>query len=116
MTRTEGNSSLDNVKLRAQDINAAFADREVKAVFASIRILPFIDINIIKNNPKIFMGYSDTTTMLTYFNLLGLVTFNGPSVMASFSQAENLPKEFTQHVYDILFKSSPTCEYPFFGS
>jgi muramoyltetrapeptide carboxypeptidase LdcA involved in peptidoglycan recycling len=62
------------------------------------------------------MGYSDTTTMLTYFNLLGLVTFNGPSVMAGFSQAENLPKEFTQHVYDILFKSSPIYEYPFFGS
>lgn len=46
---------------------AAFEDKSIKAVFSciggyeSIRIVPYIDFDTIRNNPKIFMGYSDTT-------------------------------------------------------
>jgi muramoyltetrapeptide carboxypeptidase LdcA involved in peptidoglycan recycling len=46
---------------------AAFKDPNIKAIIStiggeeSIRILPYIDFELIKNNPKIFMGYSDTT-------------------------------------------------------
>jgi muramoyltetrapeptide carboxypeptidase LdcA involved in peptidoglycan recycling len=121
MTRASGNSSLKNAELRAKDINDAFADKDVKAIFVSIggddsiRILPFINEDIIKTNPKIFIGYSDTTTMLTYFNQLGLITFNGPSIMAGFSQSESLPKEFIKHAYEILFNSFSTYEYPVFS-
>ncbi len=120
-TRAVGDPSLANAKLRAKDINDAFADKEVNAILVSIggddsvRILPFLDKEVIANNPKILMGYSDTTTLLTYINQLGLVTFNGPSVMAGFSQMESLPDAFKQHVYDILFSPSDTYEYPHFG-
>lgn len=82
----------NNPGLRAKDINDAFADNEIEAVFASIggdesiRILPFLNLEVILNNPKILMGYSDTTTLLTYLNFKGLVTFHGPSVMAGWAQ------------------------------
>ena len=52
---------------RAQDLMDAFKDKNIKAIFTmiggddSIRIIPFIDQQIIKENPKLFIGYSDTT-------------------------------------------------------
>lgn len=121
-TRAVSDQSLENAERRAKDINDAFADNDVKAIFASIggddavRILPFLNEEVISSNPKIFMGYSDTTTILAYLNQLGLVTFNGPSVMAGFSQMENLPETFKQHVYDILFTISETYSYPSFST
>jgi len=51
----------NNPEFRAKDINDAFANPEVKAIFTtiggddSIRILPYIDTEIVKNNPKIFL-------------------------------------------------------------
>lgn len=110
-----------NPKMRADDINAAFADKEVKAIFAtiggddSVRILPFIDPKVITGNPKILMGYSDTTTLNTLGNLLGLVTFNGPSIMAGFSQMENLPSAYEEHTMQMLFQPSQTYEYSSYG-
>lgn len=89
--RADNDYLFQNPRARAKDINDAFADVEVNAIFASIggddsiRILPFLDPVTIKKNPKILMGYSDTTTLLTYINQMGLVTFNGPSVMAGIS-------------------------------
>lgn len=106
-----------NPQIRAKDINNAFADPEVKAIFTSIggddsiRILPFLDKKIIADNPKILMGYSDTTTLHAYCNQLGLVTFYGPSIMAGFSQMKSLPSNFKEHVREMLFEPKETYEY-----
>ncbi|MFA4890966.1 MAG: S66 peptidase family protein [Candidatus Gracilibacteria bacterium] len=106
-----------NPQSRAKDINDAFADTEVKAIFSSIggtdsiRILPFIDKKIIIDNPKILMGYSDTSTLHTFLNLQGLVTFYGPSIMAGFSQMKNLSESFENHVREILFEPKESYEY-----
>ena len=69
---------------RAADINALFADPEVKAIFAlrggygSCRILPLLDYDLIRANPKPFIGYSDITAMhLAILVKAGLVTFHG---------------------------------------
>lgn len=105
-----------NPKMRADDINKAFADKEIKAIIASIggedsiRILKFLDKKIIKSNPKIFMGYSDTTSLNTFINQLGIVTFNGPSVMAGFSQMNNFPDSVI-HVNEMLFNSPSSYVY-----
>jgi muramoyltetrapeptide carboxypeptidase LdcA involved in peptidoglycan recycling len=122
-TRLSADELYMNPNLRASDINAAFADKEVKAIFSTIggddsmRILPYLDSEIIKDNPKIFMGYSDTTTMLVYMNLLGLVSFHGPAIMAGFSQIESLPIKFKEHLTQFLFNNYNGYEYkayPFF--
>jgi muramoyltetrapeptide carboxypeptidase LdcA involved in peptidoglycan recycling len=109
-------------RARAKDINDAFADKEVKAIFAtiggddSVRLLPFLDRKLISENPKILMGYSDTTTLLTFGNISGFVTFNGPSIMAGFSQMENLSEDFKQHVHDMLFTPTETYEFKQYDS
>src|SRR3989344_1771829 len=90
----------ENHQVRAKDINDAFVNPENKAIFASIggddsvRILPFLDKNIIVNNPKILMGYSDTSTLHVFLSLQGLVSFYGPSIMAGFLQMNSLSKFF----------------------
>lgn len=107
----------NNPRARAEDINMAFADPEVKGIITaiggddSIRILPFLDKNIIQKNPKLFMGYSDATVLLVYLNQLGLISFHGPSVMAGFAQTKNLPKAFEEHVNSFLFNSFESFEY-----
>jgi muramoyltetrapeptide carboxypeptidase LdcA involved in peptidoglycan recycling len=106
-----------NPQVRANDINAAFADPKVKAVFASIggddsvRILPFLDKKVIAENIKILMGHSDTSTLHVFANLQELVTFYGPSIMAGFSQMESLSKSFKSHVREILFEPKESYEY-----
>jgi len=106
-----------NPEFRAKDINDAFADEEVKAIFVSIggddsvRILPFLDSENIRKNPKIIIGYSDTTTLLTYFNQLGLITLHGPAIMAGFSQWNSLGEKFQEHIKTILFENPEQYTY-----
>jgi len=119
--RASGEFLASHPEFRAKDINDAFADVEVKAIFASIggddsvRILPFLNSDLIQNNPKIVMGYSDTTSLLTFINQLGMVTFYGPSIMAGFSQAESLPGSFTEHIKQMLFSPQAPLEYTSYG-
>ncbi|MGH3658065.1 MAG: S66 family peptidase [Micromonosporaceae bacterium] len=72
---------------RARDINAAFADPEIASVMASIggddqiTVLPYLDEELIRANPKPFFGFSDNTNFLTYLWRLGIVGYHGGSVM-----------------------------------
>jgi muramoyltetrapeptide carboxypeptidase LdcA involved in peptidoglycan recycling len=81
-----------NPKARAEDLMAAFADPSIKAVFStiggddSVRILPYLDLSVIRNNPKIFMGYSDTTVTHLACYKAGLTSFYGPSFMSGFAE------------------------------
>ena len=115
--RMDADFLRENPRIRAKDINDAFADPIVKAIFASIggddsvRILPFLDKDIVAKNPKILMGYSDNTTLHVFNNQQGLVSFYGPSIMAGFSQMENLPESFKNNVHDILFEPKENYEY-----
>ena len=82
---------------RAADLNAAFADPKVDAVwclrggYGTSRILPYLDYETIRKNPKAFIGYSDiTATLNAIHRLTGLVTFHGPvadSMMSEYSLA-----------------------------
>jgi muramoyltetrapeptide carboxypeptidase len=72
-------------KARAADINAFFADRTVAAVhpirggWGSSRLLPYLDFDVVRRNPKVLLGYSDITTLLLAVHAkTGLVTFHGP--------------------------------------
>ncbi|MFD2178323.1 S66 family peptidase [Veronia pacifica] len=107
-TKMSQEEVYNSPQARADDINRAFADPEIKAIVAtiggsdSVRILKYLDTDVIKKNPKIVMGYSDFTTVAIYLNKLGLVTFLGPSVMAGFSQFHNFSSQYQQYVADVL--------------
>lgn len=115
--RMEAEFLYHNPKVRAEDINRAFADPEVKAIIAtiggddSVRILRYLDPGLMRNNPKILMGFSDMTTLLVYGNLQGLITFQGPSLMAGLAQWHNFPEAFSRHVKTMLFEGPDSYAY-----
>jgi len=82
---------------------------EVTAVFSaiggddSIRILPYVDLDVIRDNPKIFMGYSDTTISHLIMHKAGLCSFYGPSVMCEFGEYVKMFDYTRRAVEDILF-------------
>lgn len=100
-----------NPKARADDLMQAFADPSIKAIFNtiggddSIRLLPFIDLEIIKNNPKIFLGYSDTTISHLVCYKAGLVSFYGPSIMAEFAENGGMFPYMINSLRQTLFSS-----------
>lgn len=98
-----------NPRLRAEDLMNAFADPSVSAVFCAIggddtiRTLPYIDLDVIRNHPKIFMGYSDTTVNHFMMYKAGLVSFYGPSVMCEFGEYVKMFDYTEKAVKDVLF-------------
>lgn len=77
---------------RIDDIHHMFKDPDVKAIIAirggygSGRLLNGLDFDLIGNNPKIFLGYSDITSLLIGIQqMTGLVTFHGPVAVSTFT-------------------------------
>ncbi|MFP4095691.1 MAG: LD-carboxypeptidase [Cyclobacteriaceae bacterium] len=77
---------------RAEDINQMFADKEIAGImcgrggYGSGRILPYLDYELIRNNPKVFIGFSDITAMLyAIYGKAGLVCFHGPVGTSDYS-------------------------------
>lgn len=78
---------------RASDINSMFLDKNVDAIMCTIggnhsnQLLKYIDFGVIKNNPKIFIGYSDISVLHYAFIKKGnLQTYYGPCIMTQFGE------------------------------
>ncbi|MFA6989241.1 MAG: LD-carboxypeptidase [Candidatus Gastranaerophilaceae bacterium] len=81
---------------RLKDLHAFFKNDKVKAILCSrggygtMRLLEKIDYDIIAQNPKIFMGYSDITALhCSIYKKTGLVTFHGPLALSDFGEEIN---------------------------
>jgi len=73
---------------RANDIMEMFANPQIDAIicarggYGANRVLPLLDYKVVKQNPKIFIGYSDITAYLSSITQkTGLVTFHGPMLV-----------------------------------
>jgi len=105
-----------NPKARAEDLMEAFEDKSVKGIFStiggedSIRILPFLDLKVITNNPKIFMGYSDTTVSHLICYKAKLTTFYGPSIMANLAENQGILPYTTNYLKKAIFSTKPIGE------
>lgn len=79
---------------RLDELHEMFARSEVKAVlcarggYGCNYLLPHLDLELVRTNPKIFAGCSDITTLLTYLcDAAGLVTFHAPMVAGDFARS-----------------------------
>ena len=104
-----------SIASRVEDLHEAFADPSVDAVLATIggfncnELLPYLDYDLIAQNPKIICGYSDTTALLNaIYTKTGIQTYMGPSY-SSFKmeagqdyQTEAWLKAVTQDDYDLV--------------
>ncbi|WP_029035508.1 S66 peptidase family protein [Salinimicrobium terrae] len=91
---------------RAQEFNDMWRDPEVDAIIClrggsgAARILPLLDYETIKKNPKIFIGYSDITALhLAIYKKTGLVTFHGPLATSTWNIFA------VEHFKDLLFEA-----------
>lgn len=84
---------------RARELEEMFLRDEVRAIvcarggYGANYLLDILDLEKVKAQPKIFVGYSDLTTLLTYFtDATGLITFHGPMVAKDFAHADGLDR------------------------
>ncbi|MFA9479999.1 S66 peptidase family protein [Phycisphaerales bacterium AB-hyl4] len=102
-----------NPKARADDLMEAFANPAINGIVStiggddSIRLLPHVDPEVIRSNPKVLMGYSDTTITHWMCFHAGLVTFYGPSVMAGFAENGGIFPYTRAAVHQALFSAQP---------
>ncbi len=92
--------------IRAEDINEMFRDKEVDGIicirggYGTPRILDLLDYEAIKNNPKVFVGYSDITALhIAFTQIADLVTYHGPMV------ASDMIGNFSQFSKNNLYKA-----------
>ena len=107
---------LEHPELRAQDLMEAFKDKDVNAIICAvggddtIRTLPYIDFDVIKKNPKIFMGYSDSTINHFMMHKAGLISYYGPCIMVEFGEYVKMFDYTKEAIVNILFNDSTNLE------
>ena len=89
---------------RLHDLHSAFADPAIDGIvcarggWGSAELLPYLDAALIRSNPKVFVGYSDHTSLHCWLhNEANLVTFYGPMVAADFSRDDGVDSASWQH-------------------
>jgi muramoyltetrapeptide carboxypeptidase LdcA involved in peptidoglycan recycling len=96
---------------RADDLHAAFADPEIKAVLTSIggddqlKVLAHLDPDLLRANPKPFFGLSDNTNLCLYLGNLGLVSFYGGTIMTMLGRPGGIHPHSAESFEKALFGS-----------
>lgn len=106
---------------RASDLKEAFMDKDIKAIITAIggndtyKTIPYLMedkefIEAVKNNPKIFIGFSDTTNNHLMLNRIGLSTFYGPCLLSDIAELDNDMLPYTKKSFQKLFSNDSDYE------
>ncbi|PIF05450.1 MAG: LD-carboxypeptidase [Draconibacterium sp.] len=101
----------ENPRARAEDLMEALEDPTIKAIISniggddSIRMLPYLDMEVITNNPKIFLGFSDSTVTHFCFYKAGVTSFYGTSVMVGFAENNGMHAYQIEDIKQTLFSN-----------
>lgn len=84
-----------SIKARVNELNSLIKNPNIKCIMSTIggmnsnSLLPYIDYEFFKKNPKIIIGYSDVTALLLgIYAKTGIITYYGPALVASFGELE----------------------------
>lgn len=98
-----------SIQERANELNVLINDPEVKCIMStsggmnSNSLLPYIDYESLKKNPKIIIGYSDVTAiLLAIYCQTGITTYYGPALVASFGELPPFVDQTYKYFEDIL--------------
>lgn len=104
---------------RADELNELIRDPQVRCIISTIggtnsnALLPYIDYEALRADPKIIIGYSDMTAILLgIYAQIGLVTFYGPALVASFGEYPPLVDQ-TYQSFDELLCQSPSLPFSY---
>ena len=114
-----GREYLDlHPEARAADFMDAFRDDSIRAVISSIggddtiRLLPYVDFDVLRAHPKIFTGFSDTTTNHFMLHKAGVISYYGPCVMCNFSEYVRINEYTDAMIRKTFFHPEPTLDIP----
>ncbi len=114
--KTDGYVSTSPAE-RASDLEQMFQDSEVKGIISMIggnhsnHLLPLLNYQLIKSNPKVFMGFSDITVLhLALHTQAGLVTFYGPAALGQFGENPGMLEYTQEYLKKALMSASPVGE------
>ena len=97
---------------RARDIEEAVSDPEIRGVVATIggddqvRILKYLDPDVLREHPTRFFGYSDSTNLALYLWNLGIVSYQGPAVMVQLAMGGGIHEYTVEGVERAFFEES----------
>ena len=107
-----------SIQERAEELNTLIRDPSVRCIMSTIggsnsnSLLPYVDYEALKNDPKIIIGYSDVTALLLgIYAQTGLITFYGPALVASFGEFPPLVEDTFSSFIDILSSNSDSYHY-----
>lgn len=108
----------EHPEARGADLMWALKNKDVKGIFCimggddSYRVFPYIDINVIKKNPKVFMGYSDIASWMTVFAQAGVRAYYGPNLLTPIAQPVKLDQYTKNSITKTLFSTKIIGEVP----
>ncbi|WP_028115115.1 S66 family peptidase [Ferrimonas senticii] len=118
LTGSSDNYRSGSIMERVEELNQLIRDPSVRCIMSTIggsnsnALLPYIDYEALRNDPKIIIGYSDVTALLMgIYAQTGLVTFYGPALVASFGEFPPLVDETFNSFMDILTSESDIYSY-----
>lgn len=98
-----------SIQERVEELNGLIRDPNVRCIMSTIggmnsnSLLPYIDYEALKRDPKIIIGYSDVTALLlAIYSKTGLVTFYGPALVASFGELSPFVDGTYQSFHELL--------------
>ena len=111
----------EHPEARASDLKEAFMDDSIKGIITAIggidtyKTIPYLMedlefIEAVRNNPKIFTGFSDTTNNHLMLNRIGLSTFYGPCLLVDIAELDNDMLPYTKEHFEKFFSSEESYE------
>ncbi len=111
----------DHPEWRLSDLITAFSDKNIKAVITTIggddtirllRLMKPEHFDVMRNNPKIFLGMSDTTVNHLMCYKAGISSFYSPSLMFGYAENNGIPDYIVQNTHALLFDDKPIGTLP----
>ena len=102
-----------NPQARADDLHWALENREVAGILSmiggddSVRLLPLVDLGVIRASPKVFLGFSDSTVTLIQFLRAGVTAFHGPALLTDLSEHGGMHPYAVQGVRQATMSAAP---------
>lgn len=115
----KGNQYLyEHPEARGADLMWALENDEVDGIICnmggddSYRVLPYINLDVIRKHPKVFMGYSDISTWVTVFAKAGVRAYYGPNLLTPIAQPVELDGYTRDAITKTLFSSEVIGDVP----
>jgi len=100
-----------SIRERVDELNALIRNKKIRCIMSTIggmnssSLLPYIDYEALKKDPKIIIGYSDVTALLLgILNKTDLVTYYGPALVASYGEFEPLVSMSFRYFHDLILE------------